>query len=248
MFQRPADYTTPTQCQKLTWMFQFLVDRHKVPWDNTARWCRKFLRTCQQPVFWVHIHAPYIVNLASKEARVRNNQSKFCAPNSNVDHSRCAAMMAHLGSASGVGEAAHRKLAIGNQNPWRLPRINTISHEISAGSGSYRRHFGRNCYDLTELAIKNRYLFWHCPRLCFGLRCAHPNRPQKSCDTLMTQLASTAYYFPLQWLKSWLGAKRSSRTYQPWLYWQMVCITRPQNVNLILETWARRSTRRHNDI
>lgn len=73
-----------------------------------------FLATCEKSGFVdYYIHAPYIVNLASKEARVRNNSVHILRGElERGSLLKARAMMAHLGSASGVGDEAGVKLVI----------------------------------------------------------------------------------------------------------------------------------------
>ena len=73
-----------------------------------------FLTTCEKNAFVdYYIHAPYIVNLASKEARIRNNSIHILRGElERGSLLKARAMMAHLGSASGVGDEVGIKLVI----------------------------------------------------------------------------------------------------------------------------------------
>lgn len=85
-----------------------------------------------------YIHAPYIINLASKEARIRDN-SVDLLKNELVRASALGvtAMMTHLGSASGVGEEEGIKMTIEgvkkiiDGHDWK----SRFLIEISAGAG-----------------------------------------------------------------------------------------------------------------
>lgn len=66
----------------------------------------KFISLCEEHGFEnYYIHAPYIVNLASKEERIRNNTVEIIR--GELDRGtilKAKAMMTHLGSASSIGD------------------------------------------------------------------------------------------------------------------------------------------------
>lgn len=66
----------------------------------------RFISTCREHGFTnYYIHAPYIVNLASKEERIRNNTVEIIR--GELDRGtilKAKAMMTHLGSASSIGD------------------------------------------------------------------------------------------------------------------------------------------------
>lgn len=100
----------------------------------------KFISTCKEhDLTNYYIHAPYIVNLASKEERIRNNTVEIIR--GELDRGtilKAKAMMTHLGSASSIGDPAKGvKLTIEG-----IKRIldgysgsTQLLMEISAGAG-----------------------------------------------------------------------------------------------------------------
>ncbi len=99
----------------------------------------RFLKACDDhgQAAW-YVHTPYVLNLASKEERIRRNSEEIIRTElERATILRAAAVMTHLGSASGVGReaglkaviAALKRIMAGYEGPAR-PLV-----EISAGSG-----------------------------------------------------------------------------------------------------------------
>lgn len=98
-----------------------------------------FQRTCEKVgINECYIHAPYIINLASKEKRILDNSIEIL----RLELERASAlgvtaMMAHVGSASGVGEEEGVRLVIDgvkkiiHGHDWK----SRFLIEISAGAG-----------------------------------------------------------------------------------------------------------------
>ena len=100
----------------------------------------KFISLCKEHDFAnYYIHAPYIVNLASKEERIRNNTVEIIR--GELDRGtvlKARAMMTHLGSASSIGDPVQgvkltiegiRRILDGYEGATQLLL------EISAGAG-----------------------------------------------------------------------------------------------------------------
>lgn len=98
-----------------------------------------FQRTCEQAgISEYYIHAPYIINLASKEKRILDNSNEILRQElERASALGATAMMAHVGSASGVGEEEGLRLVIDGIKKiirgydWK----SRFLIEISAGSG-----------------------------------------------------------------------------------------------------------------
>lgn len=100
---------------------------------------KKFRDSCEKHGFEeCYIHAPYIINLASKEERIRNNTVEIVR--GELDRGTllsAKAVMFHPGSASGVGEEAGLKLVVEGMKKI-LKGYNGTTRllvEISAGAG-----------------------------------------------------------------------------------------------------------------
>lgn len=99
----------------------------------------KFRSTCEQHGFeQCYIHAPYILNLASKEERIRVSSVEIVR--GELDRGTAlgaTAIMFHPGSASGVGEEAGLKLVIEGMKKILKGYKGTtrLLIEISAGAG-----------------------------------------------------------------------------------------------------------------
>ena len=100
---------------------------------------KKFLSSCETHHFTdYYIHAPYIINLASKEAKTRNGSIDILRnelERGTLLHAR--AMMFHPGSASGVGEEMGVKLVIEGIKKILDGYVGSTQPliEISAGAG-----------------------------------------------------------------------------------------------------------------
>jgi len=100
---------------------------------------KKFLDICEEKGFdtW-YIHAPYIINLASKEERIRKNSIEILKNELvRANTLKTRAIMFHPGSASGVGEEMGLKLvAEGMKEILKGYKGDTLFLiEISAGAG-----------------------------------------------------------------------------------------------------------------
>ncbi len=106
-----------------------------IPKDEIA----KFRKACETSGFdKCYIHAPYIINLASKEERIRASSIEILR--GELERGTLlgvTAMMFHPGSASGVGEEAGVKLVIGGIKKILKGYAGTarLLIEISAGAG-----------------------------------------------------------------------------------------------------------------
>ena len=99
----------------------------------------KFRDLCEKHGFEkCYIHAPYIINLASKEERIRNSSVEILRGElERGSQLGVTAMMFHPGSASGVGEEAGLKLVIDGIKKILKGYKGTTRFliEISAGAG-----------------------------------------------------------------------------------------------------------------
>jgi len=98
-----------------------------------------FLDTCETNGFdtW-YIHAPYIINLASKEPRIRKNSVEILKNELiRANTLKTRGLMFHPGSASGVGEEEGLKLVIEGMKEILKGYKGTTKFliEISAGAG-----------------------------------------------------------------------------------------------------------------
>ncbi|MDD5252158.1 MAG: deoxyribonuclease IV, partial [Patescibacteria group bacterium] len=101
---------------------------------------KKFRAACDEHGFdtW-YIHAPYVINLASAEERIRHASIGFIRTDlERATALKAKAIMTHLGSASAVGEKRGRKLVAESVKAILKNYIGTaqLLLEISAGAGA----------------------------------------------------------------------------------------------------------------
>jgi len=98
-----------------------------------------FQKSCEQAgISQCFIHAPYIINLASSEERIRRNSIEIIRTElERADALGVQAMMTHIGSATGVGEERGLELAIAGVREIAAAYDGPVKFllEISAGAG-----------------------------------------------------------------------------------------------------------------